>query len=298
MAAVSPPETCSGAAPRPTDPSHHPQSHEKRPGHISCHHRIAISPSSGLPPSHSSAPTSTSPVCHHLMCLFHPQKNWKRFFTSSILAAILLCTLLYEPFGWAKPVRSSELDQVNFELSFKVYNASTQHSEPRQSDETENRILNAAPILGFYEQSNAKLSDWMSNVPDDTPITSMSIPGTHDAATWNYTQATQDSLEAVTGKIPPAIAYQCQDRSLFQMLGDGIRFFDLRVGFLPDHQQLGFFHASALLSTTATLPDVLLGFYKWLDHHPTETILVSIKVDNATFGNPPPRDNPRAKTCS
>jgi hypothetical protein len=84
------------------------------------------------------------------MCLFHPQKNWKRFFTSSILAAILLCTLLYEPFGWAKPVRSSELDQVNFELSFKVYNASTQLSEPRQSDETENRILNAAPILGIH----------------------------------------------------------------------------------------------------------------------------------------------------
>jgi 1-phosphatidylinositol phosphodiesterase len=49
------------------------------------------------------------------------------------------------------------------------------------------------------------------------------------------------------------------------------------------------------LSTTATLPDVLLGFYKWLDHHPTETILVSIKVDNATFGNPPSEGQPSSK---
>jgi 1-phosphatidylinositol phosphodiesterase len=54
--------------------------------------------------------------------------------------------------------------------------------------------------------------------------------------------------------------------------------------------------ASALLSTTATLPDVLLGFYKWLDEHPTETVLMSIKVDNATFGNPPSPGQPSSKT--
>lgn len=102
------------------------------------------------------------------------------------------------------------------------------------------------------------------------------------------------------------------------MLGDGIRFLDLRIGFLPGHQQLGFYHgnydfiwssssslslshlafvwigllASALLSSTVTLPDVLLGFYRWLDDHPTETVFISIKVDNATFADPPSDQQP------
>ena len=49
------------------------------------------------------------------------------------------------------------------------------------------------------------------------------------------------------------------------------------------------------MSTTATLPDVLLGFYKWLDDHPSETILISIKVDNATFQYPPSHGQPSSK---
>ena len=38
--------------------------------------------------------------------------------------------------------------------------------------------------------------------------------------------------------------------------------------------------ADALLSETATLQDVLLGLYYWLANHPTETLLLSLKVDN------------------
>ncbi|KAA1111645.1 hypothetical protein PGT21_007147 [Puccinia graminis f. sp. tritici] len=254
--------------------------------------------------------------------------NW---LGSLVLAAILILSLS-RPLGRASPFlppntpSSSPQEHspdVRFQIGFQTHSSSSSSpaSDPDlssstaptnqiappltspplvfshdQTDEIARRIFNAAPVLGYYEQSNGRLSNWMANVADGVAITSMSIPGTHDAATWNYTQATQDYLEPVTGKLPPAIAFQCQDRSLFQMLGDGIRFFDLRVGFLPDHQQLGFYHASALLSTTATLPDVLLGFYKWLDEHPTETVLMSIKVDNATFGNPPSPGQPSSKT--
>ncbi|KAI7937146.1 hypothetical protein MJO28_016045 [Puccinia striiformis f. sp. tritici] len=235
--------------------------------------------------------------------LHQPIKNWARFI-GYLIVTIFFISLLHSPIGRASPVLPSssstnELNQVQFDLGF---NLNTSHTISYHSSEAvdqyvdiDQRILNAAPVLGFYEQSNGKLSTWMANIPDQTLITSMSIPGTHDAATWNYTQETQELLEPITGKLPPAIAFQCQDRSLFQMLGDGIRFFDLRVGFLPDHQELGFYHASALLSTTATLPDALLGFYKWLDEHPSETILISIKVDNATFGNPPSKGQPSSK---
>lgn len=233
--------------------------------------------------------TSLSPSA--LMRFLQPIKCWLKFLASSFLATVIIFTI-YHPIGSA--FRTSEQDQVQFEIAFQ---SSTQDDNlpTLQTDDIERRILDAAPILGFYEQSDGRLSNWMSGIPDDVPITSMSIPGAHDAATWNYTQATQDLLEPVTGKIPPAIAYQCHDRSLFQMLGDGIRFFDFRVGFLPGHKQLGFFHSAALLSTTATLPDVLLGFYKWLDDHPSETILISIKVDNATFGSPPSNGQPSSR---
>ncbi|POW12893.1 hypothetical protein PSTT_04179 [Puccinia striiformis] len=226
--------------------------------------------------------------------LHQPIKNWARFI-GYLIVTIFFISLLHSPIGRASPVLPSssstnELNQVQFDLGF---NLNTSHTISYHSSEAvdqyvdiDQRILNAAPVLGFYEQSNGKLSTWMANIPDQTLITSMSIPGTHDAATWNYTQETQELLEPITGKLPPAIAFQCQDRSLFQMLGDGIRFFDLRVGFLPDHQELGFYHASALLSTTATLPDALLGFYKWLDEHP---------IDNATFGNPPSKGQPSSK---
>ncbi|KAG0149681.1 hypothetical protein CROQUDRAFT_653239 [Cronartium quercuum f. sp. fusiforme G11] len=152
--------------------------------------------------------------------------------------------------------------------------------------ETDERILASSSILGFYNESSGRLANWMANVPDNISLVTMNIPGTHDSATWNYTEETQESLTTITGQLPPAIAFQCQNRSLFQMLGDGIRFFDFRVGFLPGSEQLGFFHAKALLSYQATLPDVLLGFYRWLDDHPTETVLISIKVDNATFADP------------
>ena len=38
--------------------------------------------------------------------------------------------------------------------------------------------------------------------------------------------------------------------------------------------------AAALLSDTAQLDDIFWGLYSWLDAHPTETIVVSLKVDN------------------
>jgi hypothetical protein len=43
---------------------------------------------------------------------------------------------------------------------------------------------------------------------------------------------------------------------------------------------IGFRTADALMSSTASLEDVLWGLYHFLDNHPTETLLVSMKVDH------------------
>lgn len=37
-----------------------------------------------------------------------------------------------------------------------------------------------------------------------------------------------------------------------------------------------------VLDPTAQLEDIFWGIYHWLDAHPTETILVSVKVDNGS----------------
>ena len=82
-----------------------------------------------------------------------------------------------------------------------------------------------------------------------------------------------------------------------------MRAFDLRIGFAPDNQTIIFYHGPAVLSLETTFEDVLYGFYNFLDEHPTETLVVSIKaswvvplylitylrrlqVDNTTWGTP------------
>jgi hypothetical protein len=69
--------------------------------------------------------------------------------------------------------------------------------------------------------------DRMKAYPDDTLFVHMNLPGTHDADTWNYSLATQQSLTHVTDlvnitEIDPS-AYRCQDLPMIRMLDDGTK---------------------------------------------------------------------------
>ncbi|KAJ7189703.1 PLC-like phosphodiesterase [Mycena haematopus] len=143
----------------------------------------------------------------------------------------------------------------------------------------------AAPILGRHNGSSpsSSTSDWMATIADETKLVDMNLPGTHDAATCtvfffplDYSDARQAELIKYTGPIYPAVVFRCQERSFLQSLNDGIRVFDLRVGYNPGSDTIGFYHGVAMLGPTTTLQDVLYGFYNWLIAHPSETILVSI----------------------
>ncbi|KAJ6569302.1 PLC-like phosphodiesterase [Mycena capillaripes] len=115
-----------------------------------------------------------------------------------------------------------------------------------------------ASILGFDVgcSRTAKTCDWMRNFPDQTKLVHMNLPETHDSATWNYSQATQDSLLRYTGDIPAAMYFHCQEHSLYQMLNGGIRVFDLRFAYNPGNDTLGFHHSQALLAPTTTVEDL------------------------------------------
>ncbi|KAI0437673.1 PLC-like phosphodiesterase [Xylaria telfairii] len=130
---------------------------------------------------------------------------------------------------------------------------------------------------------------WMAALPDSIPITHLTIPGTHDAATWNYSQTTQDGLADATrcdGTTPGrARVYRCQRRSVAASLDAGIRFFDLRFALDPGDARLVFWHGPALLSAEAGLDDVLFAFYAWLEAHPSEMVLLSLQYEGGTRAN-------------
>ena len=89
---------------------------------------------------------------------------------------------------------------------------------------TKNRIITAISIILFItllsifalipiEEKHA-VSIWMKDVDDNTLITTMSIPGTHDSGATH-------SIFDVAGK--------CQDTTIKQQLELGVRFLDLRL---------------------------------------------------------------------
>ncbi|KAL8281303.1 hypothetical protein RQP46_006337 [Phenoliferia psychrophenolica] len=144
------------------------------------------------------------------------------------------------------------------------------------------RVAKGADILGIYEPCppTSRACEWNALLPDETRLIDLSVPGTHDTATWNYTQEKQVELSVYTGPLPPAAFYRCQDTSIFDSLNLGFRAFDLRYAYLPDNKTLGFYHADALMSANTTIQDVFYGFYKWLDDHPSETLFVSMQVSS------------------
>ncbi|EPE04051.1 plc-like phosphodiesterase [Ophiostoma piceae UAMH 11346] len=151
-----------------------------------------------------------------------------------------------------------------------------------------NKVLqDASPVFGSYIKKTGARAEWMKRYPDHTKLVHMNIPGVHDSATWNYTQATQDKLLGVTN-LGQAVVYdpryfRCQDVSIVDALNSGIRAFDLRYALDVTNSSLVFFHAQALQSETATVEDVLFGFYQWLTDHPSETVMLSFQYEGSTM---------------
>lgn len=151
-------------------------------------------------------------------------------------------------------------------------------------------LEDASPIFGAYTKKTNGNAEWMKKYPDSTLLVHMNIPGAHDSASWNYTQANQDALRPLTDRngMTPAEpkSLRCQEQSLIAMLNSGIRAFDLRYASDPENKRLLFYHTSALLSDTATVDNVLRGFYEWLDDHPSETVFLSLLQETATAKHP------------
>ena len=105
-------------------------------------------------------------------------------------------------------------------------------------------------------------TDWMAKLPDARGLSELSIPGTHDAAA---------RFEPIAGTA------RCQDLTIADQLTAGIRYLDLRCR----HVQDAFLMYHGPIDQNQTFDDVLATLYAFLDAHPRETVIVSVKEEAA-----------------
>lgn len=123
---------------------------------------------------------------------------------------------------------------------------------------------------GAFASSDITGANWMSAVSDDTKITALNIPGTHDSATQNA------SFSAIS---------QTQDLSIAAQLNAGVRYFDIRlkksgnnyisVHSLSNKQSLGLF------AKDLTADDIIASCRTFLKANPGETILFLLKEESS-----------------
>jgi len=116
------------------------------------------------------------------------------------------------------------------------------------------------------------LSTWMSSIPDLTPISRVTIPGTHDSC--------------ARSNIP---FVRTQYLTLTQQFRLGIRFIDLRLR-LHGESALFCYHGGIPLNLPRRLPfsAVVDEMCSFLRDNPTETIIVSINNDDPSVTDPAP----------
>lgn len=137
----------------------------------------------------------------------------------------------------------------------------------------------------------------MSALADSTQITSVSIPGAHDACCYDITGVTEQLLKskwaplfATAAALPLAglvgftaaeyvvrVLAQTQTLDLRQQLAAGVRFFDLRPSF-GENRALPIYHG--IVRTRITLAAVLADITKFLDQNRSEYVVLRIKAEN------------------
>ncbi|KAL8828747.1 MAG: hypothetical protein Q9170_006468 [Blastenia crenularia] len=182
-----------------------------------------------------------------------------------------------------KPQSTNETLQLTFETEGEQHRLAT---PTPTSNSTELEPLADNPRFKFTAihliehshltlYSSAYLSSWMRSLRDDTPLSALSIPGTHNSPTCH--------------RALPSV--RCQATSPPEQLDNGVRFFDIRVqpeapldatkdGLILVH---GVFPIS--LTGNKYLRDLLKEVYTFLERNPSETVIMSIKREGTGDAN-------------
>lgn len=133
--------------------------------------------------------------------------------------------------------------------------------------------LPRASHLTLY--SSTHLSSWMGKLKDETPLSALSIPGTHNSPTCH--------------RALPSV--RCQATSPPEQLDNGVRFFDIRVQ--PENPQdlskdkLILVHSVFPISLTGPkyFRDLVNEVFAFLDRNPSETVIISVKREGPGDAN-------------
>lgn len=102
-------------------------------------------------------------------------------------------------------------------------------------------------------------TQWMSLIPDETPLRMLTIPGTHDS-----------------GALHGTLLAQCQDMTIREQLDAGIRFLDIRCKL--EDGELKVYHG--IFYQYLSLDDVLNDCIDFLTTNPDEAIIMSMRNEN------------------
>jgi 1-phosphatidylinositol phosphodiesterase len=109
-------------------------------------------------------------------------------------------------------------------------------------------------------------NNWMTSLPDNSSISALSIPGTHDSGA---------RFEPINGTA------KCQNLTIAEQLEAGIRFLDIRCRHIDN--AFAIHHGSVYQNLNFN--DVLLACNAFLSNHPGEVIVMSVKEEYDASGN-------------
>lgn len=126
-------------------------------------------------------------------------------------------------------------------------------------------VFLALLVVGCSQPASGE-PDWMADLADTRMIAELSIPGTHDSgARFDLTQGLAKT----------------QDLTIAEQLTAGVRYFDVRCRHVGD--QFLIYHGG--VDQNQTFDEVLATMYAFLDAHPHETILASVKEESVPTQN-------------
>jgi 1-phosphatidylinositol phosphodiesterase len=128
---------------------------------------------------------------------------------------------------------------------------------------------NYPPSLVEYEELD--LAEWMTDLPPETSLGALTIPGTHDTCSYNFLNHSGLNInDMVAGNV------MTQYMSLEKQLGWGIRFFDMRCRHIANafamHHDTYYLHMD--------FDQALEPCWSFLKRHPKETIVMCIKNEH------------------
>lgn len=106
----------------------------------------------------------------------------------------------------------------------------------------------------------AAANNWMTSLPDNSSLSALSIPGTHDSGA---------RFEPVAGTA------KCQNLTIAEQLEAGVRFLDIRCRHIDN--SFAIHHGSVYQNLNFN--DVLAAVTNFLKNHPKEVVVMSVKQE-------------------